>query len=281
MGWYGGAGARRVAGPIVRAGIAQADAAARPDHRPGGVPWRDPYRLRDRATPTDPGRAASTSRVDSPRARRAGSPTSCSSCATTTRRRALLFQSSVTTFAAYNNWGGKSLYAFNSGGARRRARSPSIGPTRRTPTACGSTAPATSCGAGSTTRVRFLEREGYDVTYTTDVDTHRARGPLPRGIASSSRSATTSTGRGRCATHVEAARDRGRPPRRSSAPTRATGRSASSRTRAATPDRTIVGYKEAGRRSRSARRLDGAAQNNRLDHRPLARRADRAAGGGA
>ena len=36
------------------------------------------------------------------------------------RASALLFQSSVTTFAAYNNWGGKSLYGFNSGSAPAR-----------------------------------------------------------------------------------------------------------------------------------------------------------------
>jgi hypothetical protein len=37
-----------------------------------------------------------------------------------TRESAIAFQSSVTTFAAYNNWGGKSLYAFNSGNAPAR-----------------------------------------------------------------------------------------------------------------------------------------------------------------
>ena len=40
-----------------------------------------------------------------------------------------LVQSSVTTFQAYNNWGGRSLYAFNSPGARPQ-RSPSIAPMR-------------------------------------------------------------------------------------------------------------------------------------------------------
>ena len=61
MGWYGGAGARRVAGPIERAGIAQ-DMPA-PDPATGLIEcaWRDPYRL-DTRDPTARGPAASTSR---------------------------------------------------------------------------------------------------------------------------------------------------------------------------------------------------------------------------
>jgi len=46
MGWYGGAGARRVAGRIDRAGIPQETPA--PDQATGLVEcrWRDPYHLR-------------------------------------------------------------------------------------------------------------------------------------------------------------------------------------------------------------------------------------------
>src|SRR5581483_2951652 len=69
---------------------------------------------------------------------------------------------------------------------------------------------------------RFLERSGYDVTYFTDVDTH-ARTRFGIG-ACSSRSATTSTGRGRCAT-TSRRRATAACTSRSSAPTSATGRS--------------------------------------------------------
>ena len=101
-------------------------------------------------------------------------------------RSALLFQSSVTTFAAYNNWGGKSLYGFNSGNAPARKVSFDR-PYATDPYG------VRLDGAGDFLRrweynaVRFFEREGYDITYTTDVDTHQRalaeRGaPLPHRI---------------------------------------------------------------------------------------------------
>ncbi len=98
-----------------------------------------------------------------------------------------LFQSSVTTFQAYNNWGGKSTYPSNSHEERwarkvsfnrpyARSQHPhggsgtgagefltalSIHPTRSLSTA-----------GWEYNMVRWLEREGYDVTYSTDLDTH-------------------------------------------------------------------------------------------------------------
>jgi len=99
-----------------------------------------------------------------------------------------LLQSSVTTFQAYNNWGGKSGYPSNSTeerwarklsfnrpyarsqhpagwigvGAGDFLTSTSIHPTRTISTA-----------GWEYNMVRWLEREGYDVTYSTDLDTHR------------------------------------------------------------------------------------------------------------
>lgn len=76
------------------------------------------------------------------------------------RHSELLFQSSVTTYQAYNEWGGRSLYS------NPRAFKVSFNrPYRR------------GHGTGDMlywelSMVRFLEKEGYDVTYTTDVDTH-------------------------------------------------------------------------------------------------------------
>ena len=117
-GWYGGAGARRVAGPIERTGVAQ-DVPA-PDPSTGLIEcaWRDPYRL-DTSGPD----GAWTSGVYL--ARLTARPSGKQSFIVfvvrdDAREPAMVFQSSVTTFAAYNNWGGKSLYGFNSGNAPAR-----------------------------------------------------------------------------------------------------------------------------------------------------------------
>ncbi|MGC3975487.1 MAG: hypothetical protein QM771_14065 [Nitrospira sp.] len=98
-----------------------------------------------------------------------------------------LFQSSVTTFQAYNNWGGKSTYPSNSRdehwarkvsfnrpyarsqhphggsgtGAGEFLTAMSIHPTRSLSTA-----------GWEYNMVRWLERQGYDVTYSTDIDAH-------------------------------------------------------------------------------------------------------------
>jgi hypothetical protein len=103
-----------------------------------------------------------------------------------TRTSDFLFQSSVTTYQAYNNWGGKSLYDFNS--VRGRAYKVSF----NRPYAISSN-PAAAYGNGAGdfvtnnavpptdgssasgweySMVRWLEQEGYDVTYSTNVDTH-------------------------------------------------------------------------------------------------------------
>ena len=57
--------------------------------------------------------------------------------------------------------------------------------------------------------VRWLERNGYDVSYFTGVDADRRGARDPRTTRSSCRSATTSTGRRQQRANVEAARDAG------------------------------------------------------------------------
>ena len=86
----------------------------------------------------------------------------------------LLFQTSVTTYQAYNNWGGKSLYAFNSTGA------PATKVSFDRPYSLSS-GPADFLLHWEYPMVRFLEREGYDVTYGTNIDTH-ARGAMLRRV---------------------------------------------------------------------------------------------------
>ena len=57
--------------------------------------------------------------------------------------------------------------------------------------------------------VRWLEANGYDVSYITGVDTDRSGGAASRTTRCSCRSATTSTGRATQRANVEAARDAG------------------------------------------------------------------------
>ena len=95
---------------------------------------------------------------------------------------ALLFQQSVTTYQAYNDYPydgatGKSLYAFNSYGANTLAG------TRRA-VKVSFDRPYADDGAGTflwlseVNTIRWLEKSGYDVTYSTDLDTHTNGGHL-------------------------------------------------------------------------------------------------------
>jgi hypothetical protein len=83
------------------------------------------------------------------------------------RRSKILVQASVNTWQAYNNWGGKSLYAFNS--------------TNNVPANHVSFSRPTGAPLQwEMGLLRFLEREGYDVSYTTDVDNDRNPSELRR-----------------------------------------------------------------------------------------------------
>src|ERR1700682_5473455 len=93
----------------------------------------------------------------------------------------LLFQQTVTTYQAYNdypydNTTGKSLYAFNSYGAR------TVSPETPGSAKVSFDRPYDTDGAGSSwgytflkwefSFIRWMEMSGYDVTYQTDIDTH-------------------------------------------------------------------------------------------------------------
>jgi hypothetical protein len=81
-----------------------------------------------------------------------------------------LVQMPVTTAAAYNHWGGKSLYASNS---TDRAAATKVTFDRPTPFWHDANLNARWPFVWDVQLVRFLEREGFDVGYTTDVDVHR------------------------------------------------------------------------------------------------------------
>jgi len=81
-----------------------------------------------------------------------------------------LFQSSVATYEAYNTWGGWSLYT--------NPQAYKVSFDRPFASGEGFGAPQIFSGAWEYSTIRFLEREGYDVSYTTDVDTHEQSAPL-------------------------------------------------------------------------------------------------------
>ena len=99
-----------------------------------------------------------------------------------TRHRApILFQCSVTTWQAYNIWGGKSLYDFNSVGGARAIRVSFDRPYASGPGAwmglgAGeflSVDHAPRKGGWEYPFVRWMERGGYDVAYATNLDLDR------------------------------------------------------------------------------------------------------------
>jgi len=82
-----------------------------------------------------------------------------------------VYKVAVNTYQAYNNWGGKSLYPYNSVG------NPAVKVSFDRPYDQWD-------GAGAFfdwdfPMIRWLEREGYDVTYVTDVDAHADTRYLP------------------------------------------------------------------------------------------------------
>ncbi len=86
------------------------------------------------------------------------------------------FQQAVTTYEAYNGWGGKSLYPFNSTNGQARKVS-----FNRPYKGQG----YADWGAGFFLQweiyfLHFLEREGYDVSYITNLDVHANAGQLQR-----------------------------------------------------------------------------------------------------
>lgn len=87
------------------------------------------------------------------------------------------FQTSVTTYQAYNAWGGVSLYTNNTNGSVYRY------PAATKVSFDRPFDPEDSDGAGhyfyfEYPMVRWMESQGYDVTYTTNIDTHTNVNPL-------------------------------------------------------------------------------------------------------
>jgi hypothetical protein len=179
MGWYNGVGARKMLGPIIRTGTRQTIPA--PDATTGLVEcnWVDPYVL---TIPNDwVSGVYMALLVGGQSNKKKYIPFVVRDDA---RPSTHYFQSAVTTAQAYNSWGGKSLYSFNSGCSTAASWRAGCG-TSGTPAVKVSFNRPYQDGGGSGdflwnweyNMVRFLEREGYDVTYSTSLDTAR-RGSL-------------------------------------------------------------------------------------------------------
>lgn len=187
FGWYRGSGARRVFGPVTVRGTVQPEPAM--DAATGLVEcaWRDPFVLT-----TADAQGAWTSGLHLVRLTAAD----CGAQSwivfvvrDDTRRTDVLLQLPVTTWQAYNAWGGKSLYHWGSSDGQRAA---TVSFNR--PYAANAQNPAAAYGVGAgefltnlqprpdsygasnaasdCNLVRWLEREGHDVAYCTSHDTH-------------------------------------------------------------------------------------------------------------
>ncbi len=189
MGWYQGLGARLLAGPVTAKGthqtIPQMDIAS------GLVDchWVNPVVL---ATVNPDASADWLSGVYLVKLTELQSNTQSYIIFTIrddNRKSDLLVQQSVTTYQAYNNWGGKSLYKWNSTDNQRASKvsfnRPYAGNQQNPAAAYGIGAGEFLCNVQPNNpdypisnagweynMVRWLEKEGYDVAYCTNLDVH-------------------------------------------------------------------------------------------------------------
>jgi hypothetical protein len=186
MGWYDGLGARRVFGPLDVAGTTQTMPTMDAETGLTDCAWVNPVRLAiaadwisgvylARLTASDSGTQSYIIFVVRDDERSSG----------------LLVQLGVTTYQAYNYWGGKSLYKWGSTEGKRAAKV-----SFNRPYAANSQNPSAAYGMGAGefltnlqphpdtykvsnagwdyNMVRWLEREGFDLSYCTNLDTHCA-----------------------------------------------------------------------------------------------------------
>lgn len=163
LGWYGGAGAREML-RVDRPGTVQPTCPRDPVTSLISCNWRDPYELR---IPDDWVSGIYLVKLTASVSRRENYMVFV---VRDTRSADFLFLSAVNTFQAYNRWGGESLYS--------AARKVSFD----RPYAHWETG---TTGAGEVltwevNMIRWLEREGYDVSYGTNVDLHTATLPALR-----------------------------------------------------------------------------------------------------
>ena len=93
------------------------------------------------------------------------------------RDAAILYQQSLFTYHAYNNYGGKSVYDFNSGYCLTDTNNPRASKVSFHRPHLPYMGDPASYWRAEFAMVRWLEAQGYDVTYSTNLDTHRSGKP--------------------------------------------------------------------------------------------------------
>ena len=167
LGWYGGAGGRRLTDPVRLTGTRQPLPQPSPTTGQVECRWSRSYSLEVPRSKSDPTLWPSGVYLAKLTAGTSGRQAYVIFVVRDDRRRAdYLFQSAVTTYQAYNNWGGKSLYDYNSTGPRAFK----VSFDRPYVDGYGSGHFLAGWGGWEYNMVRFLEREGYDVRYCTDLD---------------------------------------------------------------------------------------------------------------
>lgn len=184
IGWYQGLGARRLFGPVALRGVPQPMPAMDADTGLVDCAWTRPFVLGTGADWTSGIHLARLTAAES------GAQSYILFVVRDDERAAdLMVQLPVTTYQAYNAWGGKSLYHWGSS-ERQRAAKVSF----HRPYAANAQNPAAAFGMGAgefltnlqphgahypvsnagwdVNMVRWLEREGFDVAYGTNLDTH-------------------------------------------------------------------------------------------------------------
>lgn len=200
MGWYGGKGGRKVLGPQTLTGVQQVT----PTFDPAApnvleCHWTNPFHIHV------PSSWVSGIYLVKLHGKNSGKESYITFTVRDSRRADLIFQQSVTTYQAYNGWPGtspfggpgQSLYGgdYYTGGAEGSGSSVPAKVSLNRPYGRGPDAALLyGVGAGDFflnvapaamefCMLRWLEHEGYDVTYITDVDTHEDVGRLLRGKA--------------------------------------------------------------------------------------------------
>jgi hypothetical protein len=204
MGWYGGTGGRLVLGPITLQGVAQVTPGPDPVTGVISCQWVQPFRIKV------PYSWLSGIYLVKLHGNTSGKESYITFTVRDSRRAQIVFQQSVITYQAYNPWpgayafccDGDSLYNADANGVQisqvsfNRPYGGSAHQEFDTPAMFydPGVSPIYGIGAGDFLRnygptamefgmLRWLEHEGYDVTYITDVDTHEDVSRLLRGKA--------------------------------------------------------------------------------------------------
>jgi hypothetical protein len=189
MGWYQGLGARLIRGPVREKGIRQKQPTMDPESGLNDCAWIDPVAISTTVSPDGEQWVSGIYLVKLTESASHAQSYIVFVVRDDERAVGLLFQQSVTTYQAYNNWGGKSFYKWNSTDNRRASKvsfnRPYAGNQQNPAAAYGIGAGEFLCNvqphndsypiknAGwEYNLVRWLEREGYDVAYCTNLDVH-------------------------------------------------------------------------------------------------------------